>query len=581
MSGSNYADDQGRIWQTWVSGAVAVLLGAAVMIAIYGLAPLDPRYQGWLYQGWPRGGTPDPLQFWLGWTYFRHSPWMMPPGANPDFGMELGTAIYFADAVPLLAMPLKAMRGVLDVPQYVGPWLLACGALQGLLGWRLVALATRDRLAGACGAGLLALQPMLMHRMTGHTALAGQWTLLAALFLSLGPARGGRSGVAWGALLAATALIHSYLLAMGTALWIADWTRRTWIEPHGRGWRGPALELAAVPAAVMAALWTGGFFLLRGGYNSGPGSDFGGYGTWGFNLLAFLDPGNWSVILPDLPDTGHWEGFGSNYLGLGGLLLLAAGALAFALRPAPLAPRFLPLMGVLLALLAFAVTHRVEVANHVWTLFDPPAWFLHVAGALRNSTRMAWPLAYTLMIAAIAAAVRAWGGRRTGWLLLGLLGLQWVDLHPGIVARSSVFAGAPREVPERLSDPFWAEAVRTYTQIRAAPAANAGPGWDAIGVLAARAGLPTDCIYLARVDRATLAALRAKVRSILGSGAYEPGTLYVLRDEESLALARASQDPSRDLILQADGYWVLAPGWHQRQPPSPLRQNDGTRASAP
>jgi hypothetical protein len=70
------------------------------------------------------------------------------------------------------------------------------------------------------------------------------------------------------------------------------------------------------------------------------------------------------------------------------------------------------------------------------------------------------------------------------------------------------------------------------------------------------------------VDRATLAALRAKVRSILGSGAYEPGTLYVLRDEESLALAWASQDPSRDLILQADGYWVLAPGWHQRQPPS-------------
>ena len=135
-----------------------------------------------------------------------------------------------------------------------------------------------------------------------------------------------------------------------------------------------------------------------------------------------------------------------------------------------------------------------------------------------------------------------------------MLGLQWVDLHPGIVARSSVFAGAPREVPERLSDPFWAEAVRTYTQIRAAPAANAGPGWDAIGVLAARAGLPTDCIYLARVDRATLAALRAKVRSILGSGAYEPGTLYVLRDEESLAsagLARpvAGSDPTSRRVL--------------------------------
>ena len=141
-----------------------------------------------------------------------------------------------------------------------------------------------------------------------------------------------------------------------------------------------------------------------------------------------------------------------------------------------------------------------------------------------------------------------------------------MDLHPGIAARSGAVAGAPNGVLERLSDPFWAEAVRTYTQIRAAPAANMGLGWDTVGVLAARAGLPTDCIYLARVDRARLAALREKVTSVLGSGAYEPGTLYVLRDEESLALARALQDPSRDLILQADGYWVLAPGWRQRQP---------------
>lgn len=565
MSGSYYADVHGRVWRAWVGGALAVLLGAAVMISIYGLAPLDPRHEGWLFQGWVSTGySPDPIQFWLGWTYFRRSPWMMPPGANPDFGMELGTSIYFADAVPLVALLLKAMRGVLDVPQYVGPWLLVCGALQGLVGWRLIGLVTRDPLVRVCGAGLLALQPMLMHRMTGHTALAGQWTLLAALFLSLAPARGGRSGLAWGVLLAATALIHSYLLAMGAALWIADWTRRAWIEPHGHSWRGRLLELATVPMAVVTALWAGGFFLLHGGYDSGNGSDWGGYGTWGFNLLAYVDPGNWSTIIPDLPDTGHWEAAGSNYLGLGGLLLLAIGAAAFAVRPAALPRRFLPLTGALLALLAFAITHRVEVGSQVWKLFEPPAWFLYLAGVLRNSARMAWPLAYTLMFAAIASAVRAWGGKRTGWLLAGLLGLQWLDLRPGIVERSSAVAGAPRSVPERLSDPFWTEAVRTYTRIRATPAINMGLGWDTIAVRAAREGLPTDCIYLARIDDAALAALRAKVKVILGSGAYEPGTLYVLRDEKSLAAAQASHDPSRDLILQADGYWVLAPGWGQR-----------------
>ena len=560
---------------SWASGAAAVLLGAAVTVALFGLAPLDPRNQGWL---WAELGV-DPIQHWLGWTYFRRSPWTMPPGANPDFGMELGSAIYFADAVPLLAFALKALRGVVEVPQYVGPWLLACGALQGLVGWRLVGLATRDPLARACGAGLLALQPMLMHRMTGHTSLAGQWLLLAALVLALAPGGGGRRGVAWTALLAATALVHSYLLVIGLAIWAADWTRRTWLEGPGRGWRGPALEAAAVPGAVLAALWAGGFFLLGGGHGSGVGSDFGTYGTWSFDLLALVDAGDWSALLPDLPDTGHWDGVGSHYLGLGGLLLLLAGAVAFALRPAPLPRRFLPLVAALLALLAYAVTHRVTAGGQVWVLFEPPQSFLRAAAALRNSTRMAWPLAYALMFACIAACVRAWGGRRTGWLLLALLALQWLDLRPGIAARGSSVAHASSGVPERLSDPFWAEAVRFYSRIRATPAVNIGLGWDTVGVLAARAGVPTDCIYLARVDDAAIAALRAKVAAILRSGAYEPGTLYVLRDAEGLALARASHDPSRDLLLQADGLWVLAPGWHEL-PVAPRPESDDAPTTA-
>lgn len=557
------------MWREWVGAAVAVLFGAAVTVALLGFGPLDPGNEGWLWAGL---GV-DPIQSWLGWTSFRRSPWTLPPGANPGYGMELGTAIYFTDSLPLLALPLKALRGALDVPQYIGPWLLACGAGQGLVGWRLVGLATRDPLARACGAGLLALQPMLMHRMTGHTSFAGQWTLLAALLLALAPGGGGKRGVAWVALLAATALVHSYLLAMSAAIWAADWTRRAWLEPPpgGRDWRGPALEAAAAPGAALAALWVGGFFLLRRGHGSGVGSDFGRYGTWSFDLLGFFDPGDWSAVMPDLPDTGHWDGMGSHYLGLGGLLLLAAGAVGLALRPARLPRRLLPLAAALLVLLAFAVTHRVTVAGRVWTLFEPPAWFIGAASALRNSTRMAVPLAYALLFGGIAAAARVWGGKRTGWLLLVLLAVQWADLRPGIMARGVAAATAPRELPERLSDPFWAEAIRRYDRIRCAPAANIGLGWDTVGALAARAGLPTDCIYLARVDDAAVAALRAKVAGILASGAYEPGTLYLLRDAESLALARASHDPARDLVLQADGHWVLAPGWRERRPSHPAQ----------
>jgi hypothetical protein len=540
---------------------VAALFGAAVMLALFGPRPLDPGNQGWL---WGELGV-DPLQYWLGWTYYRQTPWHWPPGANPEYGLELGSAIYFADPVPLIAMPLKALRELLEVPQYIGLWLLACAVLQGLIAWRLIGLATRDPLARACGAGLLALQPMLMHRMTGHTPLAGQWLLLLALLLALRPERTGREGFTWVALLPVTALVHSYLLVMAGAIWGADWLRRAGIEPGRGGWRGAALEAVAVPGAVLVVLWLIGFFLLHGGHGNGPGSDFGTYGTWSFNLLGFLDPDDWSALMPNLPDTGHWDGLGSSYLGLGGLLLLAAGALAFALRPAPLPRRLWPLAAALLVLLCYAVTHRVALGGHVWVLFEPPAWFMRPAAALRNSIRMAWPLAYALMFSAILACVRTWGGRRTGWLLLGLLALQWVDLQPGIAARGVAAAAAPRPVPERLSNPFWAEAVRRYGRVRCTPAANIGPGWNSVGVLTARTGaVPTDCIYLARVDDAALAALREKVAEVLRSGAYEPDTLYVLRDETSQALAQASYDPTRDLLREVEGFWVLAPGWHLR-----------------
>ena len=95
----------------------------------------------------------------------------------------------------------------------------------------------------------------------------------------------------------------------------------------------------------------GGFFTLHGGYGTGPGHRWGTYGDWSFDLLGFIDGGVWSSLLPDLPDTGHWEA-GSSYLGLGGVLLLAAGALAWLKRPAPLPSRLWPLAAALLALLA-------------------------------------------------------------------------------------------------------------------------------------------------------------------------------------------------------------------------------------
>ncbi len=546
-----------------IGGLMAALLGAAVVVGILGLRPLNPANVGWMLHG-PTG--PDTVQIWLGRGYFEQTPWLWPPGANPLWGIELSSGIFYTDSMPLLLFLFKALRSVVHFAQYAGPWVLVCGLLQGWLGWRLVGLVTPDPLARLAGAGLLALQPVWFNRLGYHIHMAAQWTLLASLVLAVSPGGGRRRGLAWVALVTVTSLLNPYLLAMVGVLWGGDWLRRAGWET---GFRRPlpalpaVLEAAAGFAGVLASLWLSGFFMLRGGFASGAGSEFGTYGTWGLDLLGFLDGGEWSRFLPDMPGTGHWES-GSSYLGLGGVLLVGAGILGLVRRPVALPRRLWPLAAAVLVLFGFAVTHKVTIAGHVLTLVTLSDHMLGLLGTLRNSERMAMPVIYALLFAGICGCVHAWGGRATGWLLAALLVVQAADLQPAMDRRRALVADAPSGVPPRLFDPFWPQAAQAYTRVRAVPAANIGQGWQSIAHFAMQAGMATDSVYLARVDGAAVAALRARMAEVLASGTYEPGTLYILRDADSLARARASHDPARDAILHVDDYWVLAPGWLAR-----------------
>jgi hypothetical protein len=541
---------------TALSLLAALLAGASVAILALGPRILDTGDVGWMLHG-PLG--PDPVAYWLAWTFFRHAPWTLPPGLNPAYGLELASAIFYVDVVPLLALPLKALRDLVTVEQYWGPWLVACGGLQAGVAWRLIGLATRDPLARAAGAALFAAQPMMINRMGGHFALVAHWVLLAGLFLCLREPTARRQGFTWTLLLGATALINAYLLAMTAALWAADLLART--RRHRR-LAARAAEVVSVLASVAVALWLGGFFSL-----TGPLKPIGeGYGATGLDLLAPFDPVEWGRLLPTLPTLRHWE-HGGSYLGAGSFLLLGAGIAALvtgrlAWRDA--LGRHALLVAVLLAMLAFAVTNRIAIADHVIAEFPLPALVQHYADLLRASERFFWPLGYAMLFAAIAAVAARWGGRRAGILLVAALALQLVDIERGLARYRGLVADAPRTPVERLADPFWDEAARRYERIRAVPAGNFGANWEEIARYAALHGLATDAIYHSRVDHLALRRLRMSVIAALDAARREPGTLYVLRDEESLAIVAARFDPSRDLLQPIDGLMVFAPGWYGR-----------------
>jgi hypothetical protein len=282
------------------------------------------------------------------------------------------------------------------------------------------------------------------------------------------------------------------------------------------------------------------------------------------DLLAPFNPSFWGAVLPKLPSPSHLE-VGNSYAGLGSLLLVLLGALAWALRPHSFWRAHWPLLLMLGAMSAFAVTNRISIGGTEFEVFALPEAVLRYADALRASERFIWPAAYALLVGASFALIHALGGRRAGFVLALLVAVQVVDLRPGFARLHGFFPPTPATVPLRLSDPFWAEAARHYQRIRIVPSGNQAHWWEEVAVYAATMGLETDAVYLARLDPQRVAGLNATMAERLGSGRFEGATLYVLADEGALILARATHDPERDLIGGFDGLTVLAPGWHLRE----------------
>lgn len=535
-----------------ISGGIAALGGAALVLWVFGAHILPPWNTGWMLSGQI---GPDPVQYWLGFTFFKQSPWLWPPGLNPRWGIEVSSAIFYADSIPLLAFIFKALDPVLRVDQYWGLWLTACGALQGWMAWRIIGLATPAPWPRVLGALLLVMQPVLLNRMGGHFALGGQFLILIALWLCLTCGGGWRRGLAWGALVLAASLIHSYLLPMVAGLWAADWLAR--VADPARRRPGLVLEAPLVPGAGVFGLYLAGFFTLRGGF----GGTWGGYGHMQLDLLAPFSAGVWSRFLPAIPEPDHLE-VGHSTPGLGGLLLMALGIWAAWPRARAIWRGHWPLILACFGMWVLAVTHRISIAGQVVELFILPARVDALADALRASERFFWPALYAALLGAVLALLRRVGPARASAVLAVLLVGQFADLQPGFARLARYFTPpAAAVLPLRLHDPFWLEAATRYDRIRLVPTGMQAAWWEEVAVLAATRGLETDAVYLARIDPARVAAVNSDMARRLGGGDWEPRTLYVLGDEGAIALARASHDPARDLIAEFNLVWVLAPGW--------------------
>ncbi|HYQ04125.1 MAG TPA: DUF6311 domain-containing protein [Polyangiaceae bacterium] len=535
---------------------IPILLGLCSFWAITGGRVLNGRNIAWLQGG-------DQATYFLGWHFFRTTPWGMPPGVSPRYGMEIGSSIAYADNVPLFAFLFKAIGRWLPMPfQYFGIWILLCFVMQAWFAWLLVGLVTRVRLPRALATLLFVVAPPLLNRLEGAYQMCGQWQVLAALYLCFGPRRLAR-GVAWPLLAYLVALTHFYMTVMVLGLWTADWLRRVLFE--GRK-VADFVQLAAVPALVLLGFWQIGMFVV------GRVLVQHGFGEYKMNLLSLVDPSGWSYVLKDIPEGyGEYEGF--NFLGLGGLLLVLF-ALPATRRAWPwlrAKREYWPLLAVFIGLTLFAISNRVGFADHTLEIPLPASW-IERANLVRGSGRMFWPVYYVLLLVCARCLLRSYSSRIATLLLLAIVSIQIVDTSAGWLHHRALLMNSGTTWKSPLRSDFWAQVPSMYRALHTVPVRSMGPHYEDFAYFAGMHDMSTDAVYLARLDTNKRDAATKRAIQTIKSGRYEPAALYVV-DRAYEKLARRGARPQRDLVAWIDGFLVVAPNWKCR--PQCLAAEDG------
>lgn len=523
--------------------ALSALIGGLVFLLAAPASILKPTNIAWLHAG-------DFSANYLGWLSYRNAPPTVPPGDNPSYGLELSSSIFYADALPIIALPVKWLSPLLPEPfQYFGLWVLACFILQAYFSFRLTERLGLPPVACIGFATLACLFPPFLLRLTQHLALSGHWLILAGFAEYF---RAGEDGSwRWPALCAIASMVHPYLLIMVLALWLATRIRSTVAGQFGIAqW---LVETTTVLAAVALGLWLGGFFSVRSGYSAF------GYGYYQLNLLALMDPDRFSVFLPDLPGLrDDYEGYA--YPGLGGVLVLAAGAGAGLSRRGLRGYRqHWPLALVVGVMLAYAVSNIVTLADYRFELFRLPEFLIPITSSLRGSSRFSWPALY---LALLAGYVLMWRHRhigiRTGSALVGLVvALQGIDITPVLKLTRWTYSasGALWDIP--LKSPFWGQVAAEDLAVRRIPVENMPVQWDVFSYYALNNGLRTDSVYLARIDEHALAASRRRTEIAVTSGRFSAGAIYIV-DMRTARSVRARYLDGFEL-LTVDGFPVVAP----------------------
>lgn len=416
-----------------------LIIGAMAFLFIYGYKILDVTYDAWLVND---GG--DTSQHYLGWLFYRKTPWTFPFGLVEGITYPDKFSITYMDSIPILAFVFKLFSPILpETFQYFGLYGLAVFMLQGGISAAIIYSLSQNAKASITGCIFFVFSTVLLQRMFVHSALACHPIILVAIYLYFNGCKlrsYHKDTICWTLLLAIASVVQVYFVPM-VLLFMCGYY---FFEFLSRNWYKAIIKVSISIATTLFVMY------LMGDFYGSRNFEVGGLGEYNSNLNALLNDQGISFIdhLLNKNSSGRWEEFA--YLGFG-IILLSIITILHIIENRQwksFKKEYISLVFIIIIFFILSIEPIVKIGD--FTLFDIsyPKQIESFLVLFRANGRFMWPIIYLIMLGSIVYTAN---NRKMGvYVIITMVLIQMIDLNQDIEAKrgewKEIAAGGKEEL---------------------------------------------------------------------------------------------------------------------------------------
>ncbi|MDU0939541.1 MAG: DUF6311 domain-containing protein [Clostridiales bacterium] len=533
-----------------LSGKIVFLIGLAVgaisFLIVFGPGVMNVTNDTWLISD---GG--DMSQHYVGWIYYRNSPWTFPIGLLEGITSPDKFSVTYMDSIPILAFIFKIFAKVLPGTfQYFGIYGFVTFMLQGGLGGLLIYSLTKNVRSSIAGSVLFTFTPVFLQRMYTHTALAFHPVILLSLYFLFNrdflKKKRFRDVIFWTVLMAVASTIHIYFIPMILFIMLGYY----FFEVFSKGWYKAIIKIAITIGVTLIVMYIFGDFYGNSKLN------VGGLGDYNSNVNALLNDQGTSMVerLKGETSTGRWEEY--SYLGAGiiGLAVISVIGLFTGHFWKKLKISYLPIALMVLAFLVLSMLPSMRIGPYTIFTVHFTEDVQSKLAMFRSNGRFMWPVIYLIMTGAIVYVTKNF--KKLGaCVVIVMTALQLFDLTHYIREKNENINTAFTDHKSALTSDAWnkIKAKEVYFMYEPVTTKHMMGYTFNLGKYASDHGMVMNDFYVSRKNDGNIIKKReSEIKNIL-DGKADSKKLYVFSDIPVSVLYSGKSDLN---IYKLDGVYV-------------------------